>query len=93
MLAFLGSLVVLLIIVLLLRLVRAAENGAFTSKNGDRNGILEFPRRARVLKASNGGAAASDPASRLKQLQEMKDSALITDEEYEAKRAQILDAL
>jgi hypothetical protein len=58
-----------------------------------RDGILDFPRRARVLKASTGGAAPSDPARRLKQLQEMKDAGLVTDEEYEAKRLEILDAL
>src|SRR5438309_8870127 len=36
---------------------------------------------------------APDPATRLKQLQDMRNSGLITNEEYEAKRTQILDRL
>jgi putative oligomerization/nucleic acid binding protein len=93
MLTFLGSLVVLLILVILLRLLRAAETGAFTSKVAPEDRVLDFPGRVRALRASAGAAARPDAATRLKQLQEMKDSALITDEEFEAKRAQILDAL
>jgi hypothetical protein len=144
MLTFLGSLVLLLIIMVLLRLVRGAENGVRNSKisvgngllssvlyslgapsrivvNGqtyssiddmppevraqyehamgltlaatERDRVLDFPGRVRALRASASTTARPDPATRLKQLQEMKDSDLITDEEYEAKRAQILEAL
>lgn len=142
MLTFLGSVVLLLIIVVLLRLVRAAEPGGRTSKisvgngllssilyslgapsrivvNGEtysstddmppevraqyeqamgltlvgtnRDRVLDFPGRVRALRAS--ASARPDPATRLKQLQEMKESGLITEEEYAAKRAQILEAL
>ena len=144
MLTFLGSLVLLLILVLLLRLVKTVEKGGLRSRissgrdllssvlyslgapsrivvNGEtyssidemppdvraqyeqamsltldatnRDRVLDFPRRGRVLRAAAGATPPSDPARRLKQLQEMKDSGLITDEEYDAKRAQILDAL
>lgn len=144
MLTFLGSLVLLLILVVLLRLVRGAESGGLTSKvsagngllstvlsslgatsrivvNGEtyssvdemppdvraqyeqaislalaatnRDRVLDFPGRVRALRASGSTTSRPDPATRLKQLQEMKDSELISDEEYEAKRAQILDAL
>jgi hypothetical protein len=93
MLTFLGSLVVLLILVILLRLLRAAESGGFISKATPEDRVLDFPGRVRALRASASATARPDAAARLKQLQEMKDSALITDEEYEAKRTQILDAL
>lgn len=59
----------------------------------EREGILDFSRGARVRNRIAGATSHSDPATRLRQLQEMKDSGLITEEEYEAKRAQILDAL
>lgn len=144
MLTFLGSLVLLLILVLLLRLVKTVEKGGLRSRispgrdllssvlyslgapsrivvNGEtyssidemppdvraqyeqamsltlaatnQDRVLDFSRRPRVLRATAGATAPSDPAKRLKQLQEMKDSGLITDEEYDAKRTQILDAL
>ena len=92
MLTFLGLLVGLLILVVLLRLVRGAEKGGLTSKISQ-DGVLDFPRSARVRNRIAGGTPPSDPATRLKQLQEMKDSGLITDDEYEAKRAQSIDAL
>jgi hypothetical protein len=38
-------------------------------------------------------SSAADPAARMKQLQNMKDAGLITNDEYEAKRTQILDKL
>ncbi len=40
-----------------------------------------------------GAGASADPATRLKQLQDMKNAGLITDEEYKAKRSEILDKI
>jgi len=59
----------------------------------NRDGILDFPRGARVRNRLAGATTHSDPATRLKQLQEMKTSGLITDDEYEAKRTEILKTL
>jgi hypothetical protein len=145
MLTFLGSIVLLLVIVLLLRIVRSAEKGTFTSGFGfgprmvssifsalgepsrivvngrtyasvdemppdvraqyeqamslameatGQNRILDFPSGGRVRgRIAGSRAQTADPATRLKQLEEMKTSGLLTEEEYEAKRAQIIDAL
>jgi hypothetical protein len=38
-------------------------------------------------------AAANDPAERLKKLSQLKDAGLVTDEEFEAKKAEILSEL
>ncbi len=38
-------------------------------------------------------AAAADPAERLRKVKEMRDSGLITEQEYEAKKAEILDRM
>ena len=38
-------------------------------------------------------AAASDPAERLKKLNQLKDAGLVTDAEFEAKKAEILSDL
>ena len=40
-----------------------------------------------------GAGASGDPATRLKQLQDMKNAGLITDDEYDAKRSEILDKI
>ena len=48
--------------------------------------------KARIGSGS-GGDTSADPATRLKQLQEMKDAGLITDDEYGAKRSEILDKI
>lgn len=59
----------------------------------NRDGILDFSRGARARARLAGAIPPSDPATRMKQLEEMRESGLITDAEYETKRAQILDAL
>ncbi|MDP9177679.1 MAG: SHOCT domain-containing protein [Gemmatimonadota bacterium] len=59
----------------------------------NRDGILDFARSARARNRIAGASAPSDPATRMKQLEEMRDSGLITEDEYETKRAQILEAL
>lgn len=66
--------------------------------NSDREGLPDLLKSAGRIGAAPssltpGGGAGSDPAARLKQLQEMKNSGLITSEEYEAKRTQILDRI
>jgi Short C-terminal domain len=40
--------------------------------------------------AADAKAAADDPAERLKKLSQLKDAGLVTDEEFEAKKAEIL---
>jgi hypothetical protein len=37
--------------------------------------------------------AAGNPADRLRKLQELKDAGLLTQEEYEAKRAEIINSI
>lgn len=59
----------------------------------NRDGILDFSRSARARHRIAGAISPSDPATRMKQLEEMRESGLITDAEYDTKRAQILEAL
>lgn len=40
-----------------------------------------------------GTGASPDPATRLRQLQDMKDAGLITNDEFDAKRSEILDKI
>ena len=68
-----------------------AMSVALASTN--RDGILDFSRGARARHRIAGSISPSDPATRMKQLEEMRESGLITDAEYDTKRAQILDAL
>lgn len=58
-----------------------------------RDGIIDFPRGARARNRIAGTISPPDHATRLRQLQEIRDSGLITEEEYEAKRAEILSSL
>lgn len=46
-----------------------------------------------VPKLGPGEVSPADPATRMKQLQDMRNSGLITNDEYEAKRAEILEKL
>lgn len=46
-----------------------------------------------IPKLGSGEVSPADPATRMKQLQDMRNSGLITNDEYEAKRTQILDKL
>lgn len=68
-----------------------AMSVALASTN--RDGILDFSRSARARHRIAGSISPPDPATRMKQLEEMRESGLITDAEYDTKRAQILDAL
>jgi hypothetical protein len=43
-----------------------------------------------AMKAAQANAAAEDPAAKLKKLGDMRDSGLITPEEFEAKKAEVL---
>jgi hypothetical protein len=43
-----------------------------------------------AMMAAKAGAAADDPMTKLKKLGEMRDAGLITNEEFEAKKAQLL---
>ena len=43
-----------------------------------------------AMRDAQAKAAADDPSTKLKKLSEMKDAGLITDEEFEAKKAEIL---
>lgn len=43
-----------------------------------------------AMMAAKANAAADDPATKLKKLGEMRDAGLITNEEFEAKKAQLL---
>jgi hypothetical protein len=43
-----------------------------------------------AMQAAKAGAAADDPAAKLKKLGEMRDAGLITNEEFEAKKAELL---
>jgi len=42
------------------------------------------------LTAAKAGAAADDPMTKLKKLGEMRDAGLVTHEEFEAKKAELL---
>ena len=46
-----------------------------------------------AAKESEAKAAADDPAERLKKLSQLKDAGLVTDEEFETKKAEILSDL
>lgn len=59
----------------------------------NRDGILDFSRTARARHRIAGSISPPDPATRMKQLEEMREAGLITDAEYDTKRAQILDAI
>src|SRR5687767_6503413 len=68
-----------------------AMSVALASTN--RDGLLDFSRSARARHRIGVSMSPADPATRMKQLEEMRESGLITDAEYDTKRAQILDAL
>ena len=81
---------------------RAAYEFAMNSvmNDADRDGVpdlfksLGTGRSGSIPKIGSGDvSSAADPATRLKQLQNMRNSGLITNDEYEAKRTQILDKL
>ena len=80
--------------------VRAAYEFAMKSvlADADRDGVPD------VFKSVGGGSRfnarigsgigdSGDPVKRLKQLKEMKEAGLITDDEYESKRSEILDKI
>ena len=48
------------------------------------------PTRPRPTPTPTPDAAANDPAERLKKLSQLKDAGLVTDEEFETKKAEIL---
>ena len=64
--------------------------------DSDRDGIpdiFEAGGGTAVFQTEVRAQALEDPAERLMKLKEMKDSGLITEQEYEAKKAEILDRL
>jgi len=63
----------------------------FARRDSRCNGVPDFLRS--VAAAPGDVTSAADPTTRMKQLQNMKDAGLITNDEYEAKRTQILDKL
>ena len=46
-----------------------------------------------AMREAQAKAKAEDPAEKIKKLQQMKDSGLISDEEFEAKKAEVLDSM
>lgn len=78
--------------------VRQAYDQAMAAvlADADRNGlpdILEGGGSATVMHTGLFTNTFEDPAEKLKKLKEMNDSGLITAEEYEAKKAEILDRM
>ena len=55
--------------------------------------VVQFNALAGVAARPETTAAGTDPATRLHQLQELRDADLLTQEEYEAKRTEIIKAL
>lgn len=99
MVMYLGLLVVVLVVMVMMRIARNA-NGTFTViKDADHDGVpdvfksVSAGRSGFTPKLGPGEVSPADPAMRLKQLQDMRSSGLITNDEYEAKRTQILDKL
>jgi len=60
-------------------------------RDADHDGVPDFLKS--IAAARGDVTSAADPTTRMKQLQNMKDAGLITNDEYEAKRTQILDKL
>ena len=82
MMMLLGLLVLLLFVIVMMRIWRGAR--------GSSGSNWTFRANPTVL---TGEVSPADPTTRLKQLQDMRNSGLITNDEYEAKRTQILDKL
>jgi hypothetical protein len=78
--------------------VRRAYDQAMGSvlADADRDGIpdiFEAGGGATVFHTEVRTQAVDDPAERLRKLKEMRDSGLITEQEYEAKKAEILSVM
>lgn len=83
MMMLLGLLVLLLFVVVMMRMWRSASGSSGSN----------WTFRANPTVLTGDVTSAADPETRLKQLQNMRNSGLITNDEYEAKRTQILDKL
>jgi hypothetical protein len=53
--------------------------------------IVNLIGGAKLFKASMGQGPAADAVARVKELEKMRDSGVITDDEYESKRAEIIE--
>lgn len=71
----------------------AYEQAMSVFQDSDRNGVPDlFEGGARVMRTDTN-SAAGDAAARLSKLKELRDAGLITEQEYEKKRADILSEL
>jgi hypothetical protein len=76
-----------------------AQQGAIAAAGGDMAAVMKGLDGAYgnvandAMKAAQANAAAEDPTARLQKLKQMRDSGLITSEEFEAKKADILGAI
>ena len=85
MVMYLGLLVVVLVVIVMMRIARSASGSSGSNSTFKVNTVPTM--------LTDDVSSAADPATRLKQLQNMLNSGLITNDEYEAKRTQILDKL
>lgn len=76
-----------------------AQQASIAAAGGDMAAVMGGMQTAyggvadQAMRAAQAGAAADDPAARMRKLAQMRDGGLITTEEYEAKRAEILEAM
>ena len=76
-----------------------AHQGGIAAAGGDMAAVMAGLDTAysgvadQAMRQAQAGAAAEDPTTRLQKLSQMRDSGLITAEEFEAKKADILGAL
>jgi hypothetical protein len=91
---YLGLAVLLFVLIIVMRLIRSSETGGGgpirTFRIDSVPTVFTTGLDARI---GSGIGESSDPVTRMKQLREMKEAGLITDDEYESKRSEILDKI
>lgn len=90
---FFGAVVALMVCMVVLGVVTAIRNRRVLREAGIDPGTLESQLAVRYLKGQPGRPAVRSASDRLAELADLRDRGLITPEEYQARRAQVLDGI